>query len=170
MKTHLLTSALALTSLLTGSVLAADAPLPPAHAMSAEASGPNATVERLVAALNHGDLDTAVSLYEPQAQFVVAPGQTVVGREAIKAALGGMLGLKPKLTTANYRIVQTGDTALYISDWSMAGTTPDGHPVNVGGLSADVLRKQPDGSWLIAIDNPHGAKVLAAPAAATDHP
>jgi hypothetical protein len=30
------------------------------------------------------------------------------------------------------------------------------------GVSSDVLRRQPDGRWLIAIDNPWGAQVLPA--------
>ncbi len=159
MKNILFTSTLALASLFAGTVIPQTASAAPSD------ETPNATVERLIAALNQSDLEAAAALYEDNAIFVVEPGRTVVGRAAIKEALGAMLALKPRLSTAKYEIVQTGDTALYISDWSMTGTTPDGHPVNLGGLSADVLRKQPDGSWLVAVDNPHGSKILASPAA-----
>jgi ketosteroid isomerase-like protein len=37
---------------------------------------------------------------------------------------------------------------------------PRGESVVLGGESTDVLRRQPDGRWLIAIDDPWGARVL----------
>jgi len=36
------------------------------------------------------------------------------------------------------------------------GTGPDGRPITVQGTSADVLRKQADGRWLLVIDHPFG--------------
>jgi ketosteroid isomerase-like protein len=36
------------------------------------------------------------------------------------------------------------------------GTGPDGKPVKIEGQSAEVARRQPDGTWLFVIDNPHG--------------
>jgi hypothetical protein len=41
-------------------------------------------------------------------------------------------------------------------EWSFSGTGSDGNAVNMTGKSADVLRKQSDGSWLFVIDNPWG--------------
>jgi ketosteroid isomerase-like protein len=40
--------------------------------------------------------------------------------------------------------------------WTFAGTGPDGTPVKLAGHSADVLRRQIDGSWRFVIDNPWG--------------
>jgi hypothetical protein len=36
----------------------------------------------------------------------------------------------------------------------------------MGGESSDILRRQSDGRWLIAIDNPWGAQVLGQSSAA----
>ena len=50
--------------------------------------------------------------------------------------------------------------ALFCSKWSLTGTGPDGKPMQLGGLSSDILRRQADGTWLIAIDNPWGTAIL----------
>jgi ketosteroid isomerase-like protein len=47
-----------------------------------------------------------------------------------------------------------------LGEWTLSGTGQDGKPVTMGGLSADVLRRQPDGRWLIAVDNPWGTAIL----------
>ena len=69
--------------------------------------------------------------------------------------------LKPTLTSETQELVEAGDVALYISRWSLRGTDPAGKPVTMAGESADILRRQEDGRWLIALDNPWGARILA---------
>ena len=49
---------------------------------------------------------------------------------------------------------QTGDIALIRTSWHLTGTAPDGNPFDMGGQTAVVLRRQPDGNWLEVIDNP----------------
>jgi hypothetical protein len=41
----------------------------------------------------------------------------------------------------------------------VTGQRPDGGVHREAGVSADVLRRQPDGSWLILIDQPRGSVV-----------
>ena len=53
-----------------------------------------------------------------------------------------------------------GDLALSIVGWSLTGTGPDGKSVQMEGTTSDILRKQADGNWLFAIDNPWGAGIL----------
>ena len=45
-------------------------------------------------ALNAGDADAVMALYEPGASLVPQPGQVATGTEAIRAALDGFLALK----------------------------------------------------------------------------
>jgi ketosteroid isomerase-like protein len=40
--------------------------------------------------------------------------------------------------------------------WSFTGTGTDGQPVTLSAQNADVLRRQPDGTWRFVIDNPWG--------------
>jgi ketosteroid isomerase-like protein len=51
--------------------------------------------------------------------------------------------------------VSAGDEGLR-GVWSFNGTGPDGEPVQLAANNADVLRRQPDGSWRFVIDNPWG--------------
>ena len=44
----------------------------------------------------------------------------------------------------------------------MRATAPDGTKIQERGLSVAVLRRQPDGQWLMVIDNPHGQHLLDA--------
>lgn len=120
---------------------------------------PVETVNSLIAAMHNGDLDAAMRMYEPDAVIVAQPGQIARGRDAVRAALAGFIALKPKKTEA-YQVVEAGNTALYCSKWSLVGTSPDGKRVEMGGMSSDVLRKQPDGGWLVAIDNPWGTSIV----------
>jgi ketosteroid isomerase-like protein len=41
--------------------------------------------------------------------------------------------------------------------WQLEGTGPDGSPIRLDGTSSDVLRRRPDGSWGVLIDDPWGA-------------
>ena len=121
------------------------------------ATTPEATIERFSQLLAAGDLESMVALYEPDATFAPQPGESVSGREAIRAALSGFLAVKPRMTGQIEKVLRAGDTALVANRWSLSGTAPDGLPVSMGAISADVLRRRPDGSWGIVIDDPWGA-------------
>ncbi len=54
-------------------------------------------------------------------------------------------------------IIEAGDLALIISKWTLKGTDPTGAAVDLAGQTADVVRRQADGSWLFVIDNPYGS-------------
>jgi uncharacterized protein (TIGR02246 family) len=113
--------------------------------------------------LNAGDLDGLVALYEPAAAFVAQPGQIVTGHAAIRAACAGLLALNPTATLDVRSVVLAGDVALLISTWNLAGTDAEGTPVTIAGQTSDVARRQPDGTWLCAIDNPWGDAAVGVP-------
>jgi uncharacterized protein (TIGR02246 family) len=121
------------------------------------ATTPEATIERFSQLLAAGDLESMVALYEPDATFAPQPGESVSGRDAIRAALSGFLAVKPQMTGQIEKVLRAGDTALVANRWRLSGTAPDGQPVSMGATSADVLRRRPDGSWGIVIDDPWGA-------------
>ena len=39
-------------------------------------------------------------------------------------------------------------------EWRLSGAGQDGEPLNMGGKTAEVVRRQPDGSWLRVLDRP----------------
>src|SRR5215475_14330049 len=107
--------------------------------------------------LNAGDLDALVDLYEPTATLVPSPGETAVGHEAIRDSLGGFVAAKASLRLQVGQVLHAGDDlALLYSDWSGHFIDPDGARVEIAGQSVEVVRRQPDGTWRFALDDPYG--------------
>jgi uncharacterized protein (TIGR02246 family) len=114
-------------------------------------------VDRLFAeALNAGRLDDLVALYEPQAALTPMPGKLVTGTAAIRESLAGFLAGKPSISLNPRLIAQSGDLAVISATWELSATGPDGKPGKMTGQSVEVVRRQPDGRWLFAIDLPFG--------------
>jgi uncharacterized protein (TIGR02246 family) len=100
------------------------------------------------------NLDGLITLYEPDALFVPAPGVVHSGHDAIRSALAGILALSPTLETKVLELHTAADVALGIVEWTLRGTAPDGSEVTQAGRSTDVFRRQPDGTWRVLIDRP----------------
>ena len=107
-------------------------------------------------ALNAGDLDALAALYEPNATLTPQPGTTVSGTAAIREALAGFLPGRPRMRITPRLVAQNGDIALVSGQWQLSMTGPDGKPAELAGRSVEVLRRQADGHWLFAIDEPFG--------------
>ena len=113
----------------------------------------------LVDAINRGDLEAAIALYEPNARFVQESGEVVTGHPAIREEMKGFLALKPKFSIKVTGVQSTdGNIALTQAKWSVSGTDAEGKPVTMSGRSAEVVRRQADGTWLFVIDNPRGGQ------------
>jgi uncharacterized protein (TIGR02246 family) len=124
-------------------------------------TGPLDTVEQLMKAINRADVEAAVALYERDAVLVVEPGRLARGPTPLRDALAGFIALKPTLQAQAQQVLEVGDVALYLGRWSLQGTDPAGKAVVMNGESTDILRRQPDGRWLITLDNPWGVRLLA---------
>jgi uncharacterized protein (TIGR02246 family) len=117
---------------------------------------PEQVLQSIVDGINAGNLDALMTLYEPEAAFATQPGSLAHGLPGVKGALAGFVSMKGKLDLKVTRVLESSDLALVITVWSFTGTGPDGQPVNLATKSADVLRRQADGSWRLVIDNPWG--------------
>jgi len=113
----------------------------------------------LFEAMNRADLATAVALYEPNATLVTDPsGLFITGREAIGEFIAA--GLEARLQMSRETAVLqngAGDLALTGGRWQGTGQDADGNAIKLSGNSREVVRRQADGTWLFAIDNPWGA-------------
>jgi ketosteroid isomerase-like protein len=118
-------------------------------------SDPRAVAEAFAERLNARDLDGLVVLFADESIIVPQPGQ-VEERAAVRDALAQFVALGVPFNLSIRRVFAVGDTALVIGDWTMTGTGPDGSDVDLAGTTADVVRRQPDGSWRYLIDNPFG--------------
>lgn len=118
------------------------------------------TIDDNNAAVAAGNMDNILATYEPTAVLLGQPGMPVTGTAALREAFRQFLVLNPKITIVSQDVIQSGDIALHSYTWKMAGKAPDGSPVAQNGFSVVVLRKQPDGRWLMVIDNPFGDQLL----------
>ncbi|MBH0176524.1 MAG: SnoaL-like domain-containing protein [Nitrospira sp.] len=123
-------------------------------------SSPLDVITQLVAAMNAQNLESAMTLFEPGASFVIKPGVVVSGTAGIRQALEGFMLLKPTLTIEAHELVQAGDVAQYCARWSLKGIDPTGTVVQLGGRSSSILRRQSDGRWLFLVDNPWGTDIV----------
>jgi uncharacterized protein (TIGR02246 family) len=102
-------------------------------------------VTRLVAErLNAGDAAGVAALYEPQAVLAYPAGRPVTGREAIQAIYQEMADVGVKFA------VETPLPTVRFENLALTST----RSADNTGIRVQVLRRQPDGSWLRIIDRP----------------
>jgi uncharacterized protein (TIGR02246 family) len=105
--------------------------------------------------VNAGDLEALLALYEPGCTLVRADGDAATGHAAIREVLGRLVAMRPTIRTEIVKVVRTGgDLAIVYNDWSMAAKRADGTPIERSGKALEVVRRQADGTWRFAIDDP----------------
>ena len=105
--------------------------------------------------LNSGDLNHLVMLYEEGCSLVRRDGGVATGHAGVRAVFEPLLATRPRIKLEVVKVVQTGkDLALVYNDWTLSATGADGNPIERSGKAIEVVRRQPDGSWRFAIDDP----------------
>jgi uncharacterized protein (TIGR02246 family) len=107
-------------------------------------------------AASRGSLESLLALYEPDAVVVEKDGALSVGTEAIRAHLEQLLALEPRMRIEASWAVQHDDIALLCSRWTAEIRTPDGRTTTVQSRGSEIVRRQRDGTWKLAVDNPWG--------------
>jgi uncharacterized protein (TIGR02246 family) len=118
------------------------------------ASSPEQIHELIEDAFNTQDLDAFLDLHEDGAATVVPPdGRQVSGHAAIRAALEPIFARAPK---AQIECVGTLEwDGLALTHARLQVTAGEGEErLEVSGRGTIVSRRQPDGTWLIVLDNP----------------
>lgn len=106
-------------------------------------------------AVNSGDVDALVALYEEGAVLLGPAGEESVGLDAIRATWEEMLAFGGSVTMTTRSVVEAGDLAYLSNHWEL---TIDGTMAG-GATTGEVARRQTDGSWKYVIDNPYAAEV-----------
>ena len=108
-------------------------------------------------AFNAGDLEALVELYEPDAALIPQPGMVAEGTAAVRDSLRWFIDRGGQITLDTKLVLRVGDLAFLSNRWSLTGgTMPDGSPAELGATTAEVARRQSDGTWRYVIDNAWG--------------
>jgi uncharacterized protein (TIGR02246 family) len=110
---------------------------------------------RFAAHVNASDVDGLVALYEPDGVLLLQDGTVARGHTALREALTGLVSMRPRLTMDVTKVVRSGgDLAVLYNDWSMEVPGPDGTPTTMRGKAIEIVRRQADGTWRFAVDDP----------------
>jgi uncharacterized protein (TIGR02246 family) len=118
---------------------------------------PAAIHQRFCEACNAGELDRLLNLYEPDAVIVERTGEIIQGTAAIRHHLSGLLAMRPAMRILDSKAIVVGELAQLSSHWQCTVIAPDGSAAQLEYHGSELSRRQPDGTWLLAIDNPWGA-------------
>jgi ketosteroid isomerase-like protein len=112
-----------------------------------KAMAPEDLTRLFVERANAGDADGLAALYEEDAVMAFPPGRMTVGRSAIRELWAGALARGVRFEPEDPQpTLVSGDLAL------TSTAAKDG-----AGARAQVVRRQPDGSWLRVLDKPEFA-------------
>jgi ketosteroid isomerase-like protein len=103
------------------------------------------------AGYNSRDVEALAALYEPDAVVTNPDGSIAAGIDAIRVHLDHLVELGGFMTSQNRYAIPNGDLALVGANWEIEFT--DGRE-RIVGRSAEVVRRQPDGSWRYVLDHP----------------
>jgi ketosteroid isomerase-like protein len=89
-----------------------------------------------------GDVEGVVALYEPGAVLASPPGGLAIGVAAIRQVYEALLAGRPRFSGDVRPALRHGDLALTSTRFQ-------------GGATAEIARRQADGSWLWIADQPN---------------
>lgn len=107
------------------------------------ASEPNDLGRFFIERANAGDVEGLVALYEPNAVLAFPPGSRATGHAEIRKVYEAFVAGAPVLSPGRQH------PAMVSGDLALTATTLD-----TGEVTVEVARRQPDGSWLWAVDEP----------------
>jgi uncharacterized protein (TIGR02246 family) len=104
-------------------------------------------------AINNNDMAALLSLYDSECLALDLNGNTVQGEAPMKAMLEGLGHTIVHIEGTTRKALVNGDLALLSIAWTATIDTPAGAQTATG-TTAEVARRQPDGTWKFFIDDP----------------
>jgi uncharacterized protein (TIGR02246 family) len=113
------------------------------------------------------DLDGLSALYEPGARLLQRDGSVATGRAEIRQALHALTTGSTEIRIHIVRVVAGDDLAVLYNNWVIRTIAADGRVSERTGNAIEIVRRQQDGRWLFAIDDPFGRSLESAASDAT---
>jgi uncharacterized protein (TIGR02246 family) len=108
-------------------------------------------IDTWMAASRAGATQTVLGLMTDDVVFMV-PGREPFGKQEFAAMSQGMKDVRVEGSSEIRELQVLGDWAYVRSYLQIAVTPPGGNSVKRTGYTLTILRKQPDGRWLLARD------------------
>ena len=108
-------------------------------------------VETWMVATKKGDLPTVLNLMADDAVFMV-PGREPFGKEVFAASSQAMKEVQIDGVSEIQELKILGDWAWIRNRLHITITPPNGKPATRSGYTLTILRKRPDGAWVLARD------------------
>ncbi len=115
---------------------------------------PNELHTAFAHALGAGDVKSLVNLYEAGAVQVQRDGSLLSGPEDLAEAFAGLLGSGVTMHGDPQKAIVAGDIALTSTHYEFTANDRDGEDAVTRVVTAEVSRRQADGSWRVVIDAP----------------
>lgn len=146
---------LAAAGWLAGSACTQATPSPPADGRAESEAAIKAADLAASAAANTRDADKLASYYTEDTAFMPPNAPLMTGRESARKYFSEMM--KPADFSIAWQptkveAARTGDVGYSIGTYHLMFTGPDGKMIMDDGKYATVWKKQPDGSWKLAVD------------------
>jgi len=117
-------------------------------------------IENMTSSFHNSDIEGIMASYEQNATIMFEPGKPTSDPTVLREMFNRAFTLNPKFEYSGHEVFISDDIAVHYAPWTMTGKTPDGTSIEQSGLSVAVLRRQPNGKWLMVIDNPHGQNLM----------
>lgn len=105
-------------------------------------------------ATHEGGADAWSSFFEVDGSMIQAGVGEISGREAIRQSMEGAFSSGFELRWTPTRAVASDDGTLgyTVGEWTSRAASADGTLSERQGLYVSIWRRQPDGTWLVAMD------------------
>ena len=95
-----------------------------------------------------GDIDSVLSIYDPEAVFLNQSGEVKKGEKELRQELADFAASKAVFNFDIKQVIQSGDIALMHTKWKISS------PQEMSVYAIEVARRQPDGTWRWLIGDP----------------
>ena len=108
-------------------------------------------VSTWLSASKSGDVETVLGLMSDDVVFMV-PGREPFGKEEFAAGSRAMQGVQIEGSSQIEELTVLGDWAWMRNRLRVVVTPPGSQPIIRSGFTLTILRKQPDGRWVLTRD------------------
>jgi uncharacterized protein (TIGR02246 family) len=134
------------------------------------ANTPKQVFELWCEAFGRADKDALAELFEEGAILLEPPGERILRGRHVIAETAAKFAKFSKITVHRVDVLAIEDLAIIYATRTHKVTMPGKEPFEISGTTTDVVRRQPDGRWLMAIDNPNGTMATSPKGLGEDQP